>query len=226
MKHSFTLLLLISFLPFALSAQEKSLKPGINDSFQDPSVEKFEQRFEKEGREVYDQRAAIIKQLGLKAGMSVADIGSGTGLFTRLLAPVVGKEGKVYAVDIAKNFVQHSVASAKKAGWENVLGVVCKADDAALPAASVDVVFICATYHHFEYPNKTMASILRALRPGGKLVVVDFERIEGKSRDWILKHVRADKALVMKEITTSGFELVEEVPMFRGNYFLKFKAAK
>ncbi|MCF6311745.1 MAG: methyltransferase domain-containing protein [Verrucomicrobiales bacterium] len=225
MKYSFALLLLISFLPLALNSQEKSLKPGINDSFKDPSVEKFEQRFEKEGREVYDQREAIIKQLGLTPGMSVADIGSGTGLFTRLLAPAVGKTGKVYAVDIAKNFVEHSVASAKKAGWKNVIGVVCKADEASLPAASVDVVFICATYHHFEYPFKTMTSILRALRPGGKLVVVDFERIEGKSRDWLLKHVRADKALVTKEITASGFELIEEVPMFKENYLLKFKAS-
>jgi predicted methyltransferase len=69
-----------------------------------------------------------------------------------------------------------------------------------------------------------MTSIRKALRPGGQVVVVDFERIEGKSREWLLKHVRAGKALVIKEIKESGFELEEEVPMFKENYFLKFKA--
>lgn len=208
-----------------LQAQEKSVNPGINKSFQDPSVGSFEKRFEKEGREVYDQRQTIIKELGIKPGMTVADIGAGTGLFTRMLAPAVGKEGKVYAVDIAKSFVDHSVKSAKEEGWSNVEGIVCKADDAMLPPGSVDLVFICATYHHFEFPSKTMASILKALRPGGSLVVIDFERIEGKTREWLLKHVRAGKALVTKEIVASGFELEKEVPMFKENYFLKFKAA-
>lgn len=208
-----------------LQAQEKSVNPGINKSFKDPSVASFEKRFEIEGREIFDQRQTVIKEMGIKPGMTVADIGAGTGLFTRMLAPAVGKEGKVYAVDIAKSFVEHSVKSTKEQGWSNVEGIVCDADDAKLPAASVDLVFICATYHHFEFPSKTMASILKALRPGGKVVVVDFERIEGKSREWLLKHVRAGKGLVIEEIVASGFELEEEVPMFKENYFLKFKAA-
>jgi predicted methyltransferase len=210
---------------FSLHAQEKSVNPEINKSFQNPSVTDFEERFEKEGREVYDQRQAVIKELGLKPGMAVADIGAGTGLYTRLIAPAVGKQGKVYAVDIAKSFVEHSVKSAKDQGWDNVEGIVCASDDAKLPPASVDMVFICDTYHHFEFPSKTMASIRKALRPGGKLVVIDFERIEGKSREWLLKHVRAGKPEVTKEIEADGFELVEEVPMFEENYFLVFKAA-
>lgn len=207
-----------------MQAQQKSVNPGINKSFQNPSVSEFEKRFEKEGREVFDKRQAIIKELKLQPGMTVADIGAGTGLFTRMLAPAVGKKGMVYAVDIAKSFVEHSVESAKQEGWSNVEGLVCEADDAKLSPGSVDLVFICATYHHFEYPSKTMASIRRALRPGGQVVVVDFERIEGKSREWLLKHVRAGKELVIKEIIDSGFELEEEVSMFKENYFLKFKA--
>jgi predicted methyltransferase len=70
-----------------------------------------------------------------------------------------------------------------------------------------------------------MASIRQALRPGGKLVVIDFERIEGKSREWLLEHVRAGKPEVIKEIEADGFELAGEVPMFKENYFLVFKVA-
>jgi SAM-dependent methyltransferase len=120
---------------FSLHAQEKSVNPGINKSFQKPSVTEFEERFEKEGREVYDKRQEVIKELGLKPGMAVADVGAGTGLYTRLLAPAVGKEGKVYAVDIAESFVEHAVKSSKDQGWDNVEGIVCASDDAKLPPA-------------------------------------------------------------------------------------------
>ena len=84
-------------------------------------------------------------------------------------------------------------------------------------------MFACDTYHHFEYPQATLASIRRALRPGGTLVVVDFERIPGKTRPWLLDHVRCGKGQVIAEIAAAGFELVEEVPLgLEENYFLRF----
>lgn len=203
--------------------QDQSVNPGINDSFVDPDPRKFVERFEKEGREVYDNREKIIAELRIEPGMSVADVGAGTGLFTRLIAPAVGKEGKVYAVDIAKAFVTHTLLSCRARGFTNVEGVVCTADDAKLPTHSVDVIFICDTYHHFEYPLKTMRSLHRALKPGGQLVVLDFERIEGVSSDWILGHVRAGKEIFRSEIEEAGFELEEELDLFEQNYFLRFR---
>src|SRR6478609_1442370 len=93
---------------FALSSgQEKSVKPGINDPFKDPDVKDFLTKFEGESREIYSQRKAIVAAVGLKEGMSVADVGAGTGLFTRLFAKEVGPKGKVYAVDIAQKFLDH-----------------------------------------------------------------------------------------------------------------------
>ena len=77
-----------------LDAQEKSVKPGINKAFQNPNVEKFIGLFEREGRDAYDHRHEIIKACKLKPGMVVADIGAGTGLFTRMFSPVVGAKGR------------------------------------------------------------------------------------------------------------------------------------
>ncbi|MFN9756704.1 MAG: class I SAM-dependent methyltransferase, partial [Planctomycetota bacterium] len=96
--------------------------------------------------------------------------------------------------------------------------------DVALPAGSCDVVFACDTYHHFQYPRATLGSIHRALRPGGMLCIVDFERIEGTSRQWLLDHVRCGRETVVEEVTAAGFDLVAVVPLgLEENYFLRFK---
>jgi len=213
----------VSTFVLPLSGQEESVNPGINDSYQDPDPSTYVERFEREGREVYDNRRIIVEKLDLKPGMAVADVGCGTGLFTRLIARDVGPESKVYAVDIAETFVNHTLFSSRARGLRNVEGVVCAPDDVRLPENSVDLVFICDTYHHFEFPQKTMSSIRRALRPGGRLVVLDFERIEGVSSDWILGHVRAGKEVFRSEIEAAGFRLREELDLFEQNYFLVFE---
>jgi predicted methyltransferase len=104
-----------------------------------------------------------------------------------------------------------------------VAGVVCTADSVKLPPASIDVAFVCDTYHHFEFPFRTLASIYEALRPGGQLIVIDFHRIEGKSREWVLNHVRAGQDVVTKEIQASGFKLLGEEKLLSENYFLRFE---
>ncbi len=210
-------------LPGSAQAQKESVKPGINQQFEDPQVDSFVERFEKEGREIYDQRDEAVAACGIQQGMAIADIGAGTGLFTRMLAARTGPEGRVYAVDIAAKFVDHVQQTSRQEGLHNVVGIVCKPDSAELPPDSVDLVFICDTYHHFEFPQLTMQSIAKALRPHGMICLIDFERIEGVSSDWILGHVRAGKEVFRKEIEAAGFEFVDEVKLFQQNYFLRFR---
>lgn len=205
-----------------LLAQSESVKPGINASFAAPKVAEFVERFESEGREVYDHRKRIIAAVEAKPGMIVADVGAGTGLFTRMLAEQVGPEGTVVAVDIAKEFVDHVVASSREQGLTQVRGVVCRQDSVELPDGSVEVVFICDTYHHFEFPYKTMRSIWKALKPGGRVVLVEFHREEGKSSDWILNHVRAGQDVFVSEIERSGFEVVSEKDFLETSYLMTF----
>ena len=206
-------------------AQEESVNPGINDSFQNPDVEQFKERFEVESREVYHLRQQIVEACGIKPGQTVADIGAGTGLFTQLFSKAVGPDGRVIAVDIAQNFLDHIQQTTREAGEQNVETLLCKPDSTELPPDSVDVAFICDTYHHFEYPQTSLASLLRALKPGGQVVVIDFERIEGVSREWTLGHVRAGKEVFRQEFEDAGFAFVEEVeiPGFVENYFLRFR---
>ena len=154
--------------PSLLHAQEKSVNPGINKTYEHPDVPESIQRFESNGRDVFDHRQEIVAALELKPGMTVADIGAGTGLFTRMISPAVGVIGKVYAVDIAKEFVDHIEKTAHEQKMENIVGVVCKQDSTELPPNSVDLVFICDVYHHFEFPQRTLLSIYQRSSPRGK----------------------------------------------------------
>jgi ubiquinone/menaquinone biosynthesis C-methylase UbiE len=214
---------------FPLSAslgQEKSVRPGINAPFRDPEVkvDEWVKRFEGESREVYERRNAIIAGLKLKPGMTVADVGAGTGLFTRLFADKVTKTGTVYAVDISPKLLDYVRTSAEKFELPQVKTVLGKDTSAELPQGSVDLVFICDTYHHFEFPEKMMKSIHQALKPGGRVVIIDFVREPGKSSDWVLEHVRAGQKIVEQEVTACGFRKVEEVEdVLKENYFVIFE---
>ena len=207
--------------------ETESVKPGINDSFlaQDLDVETFIQRFEGESREIAANYRAIGATLELEPGMAVADVGAGTGLFLEYLSTAVGDEGTVYAVDLSPGFLAHLEERIDAEGWEQASVVHCTERSVELPESSVDVVFVCDTYHHFEYPQSSLWSIHRALQPGGRLVVVDFERIPGVTREWLMDHVRADKATFRSEIEAAGFTFEDEVEVdgLEENYLLRFR---
>lgn len=208
-------------------AQDQSVKPGINKQYQKPDAEEWAKKWEAESREIYAHREKILAACKLEPGMSVADVGAGSGLFTRLFARAVGPEGKVYAVDIAENFIKYIEQTGRQAGLKNIAGVVCTQDDSRLPPDSVDRVFICDTYHHFEYPAKTMATIHRALKKGGRIVLVEFHRIPGVSREWTMNHVRAGQEEFTKEIEAAGFKKIdapaEANRALKENYCLVFE---
>jgi SAM-dependent methyltransferase len=93
-----------------------------------------------------------------------------------------------------------------------------------LPPASIDVAFVCDVYHHFEHPGATLASLRRALRPGGTLVLIDFERIPGITSEYILQHVRAGREVFRDEIVRAGFRVRDEIELdgLEDNYILRF----
>lgn len=207
-------------------ATPPSVRPGINESFLDAAldVNAWVARFEIESREVFAARDEVVKAVGLRPGDRVADVGAGTGLFTRLFADAVGKDGWVFAVDISPRFVEHINQQSQKARLANLTTVLCPGNSISLPPQSVDVVFICDTYHHFEFPESTLASIHSALRPGGSLILIDFDRIPGTTREFILNHVRAGKEAFRGEIEAAGFSFVEQVKVdgLKENYFIRF----
>lgn len=209
----------------ARRGQEQSVKPGINTQWKSRDVDPLIQTLESESREIYHQREKLATLVGLKPGMDVADVGAGSGFMVELFAKQVGLRGKVYAVDINPVLLGRIARRARDAGLINVRTVVTPEDAVDLPQRSVDVVFLCDTYHHFEYPKGSLRGIRRALRRNGELVVVEFQRVPGRSPEWLLNHVRADKETFTREIAKAGFKLVREepAPFLMENYVLRFQ---
>ena len=135
-----------------------TISPDLNKEFLNPNlvVEDWLKRFEVESREIFTARHEILKSVDPQSGQEWADIGAGTGLFTRLLAESVGQDGHVYAVEISTAFLQHISRAARDAGWENVSPVLGALDHISLPAQCIDAAFVCDTYHHFEFPTTTL----------------------------------------------------------------------
>jgi ubiquinone/menaquinone biosynthesis C-methylase UbiE len=207
--------------------ERTAVPEGINDNFLNPDLDPDEwlQRFEVESREVFAGRAAIMAAINLQPGQRIADVGSGTGLYVAPFSRAVGDKGVVFAVDISPKLIEFIRERVVRESLSNVTVVQSNETSITLPPDSVDRVFICDTYHHFEYHKAMLESIRTAMKPDAELILIDFERIPGKSREFILGHVRANKQQVQQEVETAGFELIEEVriPEFKENYLLRFK---
>lgn len=211
------------FAASAALAQEVSVKPGINQAYQGADYARWQAAFETEGREVFVQRLRIVDALGIRPGMVVADVGAGTGAFSLPLARKVGAVGTVIAQDVTPEFINGIEARSRGAGLAQVRTVLGGERDAHLPAGGVDLVFTSDTYHHVEYPQAMLASLHTALKSGGRLVVIDYERVPGRSSPWILGHVRAGRETVIAEIEAAGFMLLRSHDFLRENYFLEFR---
>ncbi len=129
---------------------------------------------EREEREREERTDLLLPELALKPGMVVADIGAGTGYIARRMAALVGPMGVVYAVDVQPEMIRMLQALAAKAGLAQVKPVLGAVDDVRLAAASVDLAIMVDVYHELEFPREVLASIVRALKPGGRVVFVEY----------------------------------------------------
>jgi ubiquinone/menaquinone biosynthesis C-methylase UbiE len=210
----------------AASAQDRGQTAGINDPYLRPDLKVAEwvERFEGESREVFAYRHQIAAALDLKPGQSVADVGAGTGLYVPFLAERVGKAGKVYAVDISPPFIEHITKKAKQAGLPQVTAVLGTERSIELPANSVDMIFTSDAYHHFIHYQDMLASMRKALKPGGQLIVIDYDiEAEGLTPS-IVTHVGRKKGEFRQQIEAGGFEFAQDMTLqgMKTNFIYRF----
>jgi|PlaIllAssembly_1097288.scaffolds.fasta_scaffold49131_2 ubiquinone/menaquinone biosynthesis C-methylase UbiE len=197
--------------------------PLLNRYYQGADFDRWTDVFERRGREVFDQRFQIVHAAGVREGMRVADIGAGTGFFAALFARAVGPEGVVYAVDTSPDFVAGIEERARTYRVKNLVPIVNTQQGTGLEPNSIDLAFLCDTYHHFEDPRAMLDSIYQALAPYGSLIIIDMHRIPGLSSPWTMGHVRAGRNQVVSEVEAAGFRLMEEPRLLRDNFYLRFE---
>lgn len=140
----------------------------------------------------------LLKALELKEGMTVADIGAGSGYHTFRMAPLVGPKGKVIASDIQQQMLDIITKKGKERKVTNVETVKGTTKDPKLPAGKVDLVLMVDVYHEFEFPFEMTEKLVEALKPGGRLVFVEF-RLEDQKVPIKLVHKMSERQ-VLKEM--------------------------
>ena len=161
----------------------------------------------------------LIAAMKIKLGMTVADIGTGTGYMLPFLGKAVGANGKVFGEDIQADFLDRAKAK-HVVNAELILGTTT---DPKLPPNSVDVALVLDVYHHFDYPDKMLQAIRGALKPGAHLVIVDYYKSASPSPG----HIRAERDDVAAEIEGNGFHLLakrDHIP--NTQYMLTFEKTK
>jgi arsenite methyltransferase len=189
-----------------------------------PNVTEYLDRLDRPERDADQKPAEVIQALDLKSGMAVADLGSGSGYFTRRFLDAVAPGGTVYAIDVepkALDYIRDHLSPAPRDAAA-IQFVHADADNPRLPAASVDLLFLCNTYHHIDDRARYFSRAARAIRPGGRLVVIDFYDDHRSGDLGFPKDHLVSRQLVVDELAEAGYRLAREHAFLPRQYFLEF----
>jgi precorrin-6B methylase 2 len=170
---------------------------------------------ERPEREREEKTTAMIESLKLKPGMTVADIGAGSGVITLKMAAKVGDTGKVYAVDIQQEMLDLLADKLNKLDVKNVELVLSTAKSPKLPEASLDLAIMVDVYHELEYPYETMLALSKCMKPGGRIVLVEFRKEDPEVPIKLvhkMTEAQAKKELAPKEFGLKWKETIGVLP--------------
>jgi len=167
---------------------------------------------------------AVLSKLELKPGMVVADIGAGSGLFSRPLAKAVAPGGKVYAVDIQQDLLDHINQRNKEVSIGNVQTVLGEYDDPKLPTRNVDLAFINDVLHHIQHRAVYLKALGSYMKPGGRIAIIEMDKNDPKTSHRNQPELLVAREEILQWMSDAGFKLVKEHPdLFPGTkLFLVF----
>jgi arsenite methyltransferase len=209
----FTVLLLCRIIPAGDQATHRAMAASRN-------IDTWPGALEDPGRDQWQKPDEVVQSLDLKPGDIIADIGAGTGYFTRRFAQAVSPGGQALGLDISPSRVQHMKEEAQKLALENYTALLVEPDDPGLKAGSVDVVFLCNAYHHIENRVEYFRKLSGCLKENGRVVIVDFYKKplpvgppEGH---------KISRELVLEEFQAAGYQLKDEKKFLPYQYYLVF----
>ena len=211
----YALLALAFFAATALAQAPHSHQHSFGDA------DKWAKVFDDPERDAWQKPHAVIEALALKPDAVVADLGAGTGYFAMRLAHMVSK-GRVYGVDLEPKMVKYLAERAKKEGLKNLSAVQGTPSDAKLPA-KVDLVLLGDVYHHIDAREAYFGKLAAALKPGGRVAIIDFN---ASSKVGPPVSARMTAAQVQAEMGKAGYRLAAHHDFLPNQYFLVFERSK
>lgn len=186
-------------------------------------LKQYLEQLDRSERDQYQKPDQVVAALDLKAGMAVADLGAGSGYFTRRFAQAVTEIGKVYAIDVEPEMLAYIKESlARLHGPHTVEFILAAPDDPKLPAVSADLIFLCNVYHHLEDRTRYFANVRPALKPGGRVAIVDFYHDERSGDVGFPRQHLVARETVIEEMSKAGYRLLREHTFLPRQYFLEF----
>lgn len=188
-----------------------------------PNVMEYLDRLDRPERDQEQKPAQVVDALALKPGLYVADLGAGSGYFTRRFVEAVGETGKVYVIDVepeALKYVEESfIRMHRRFEAEFILA---RPDNPKIPVESVDLIFVCDTYHHLEDRADYFRNVKTSLKPGGRIALIDFYHDERSGDLGFPKRHLVPREKVIEEMTAAGYRLAKEHRFLPKQYFLEF----
>jgi len=164
---------------------------------------------ERPTREEEEQPEEVLDYMALEPGMTVVDLGCGSGYFARRMARRVGPEGKVYGVDIQPEMLDIMMQIAEAEGVEGIEPVLGDEKDPNLPDGTIDWMLMADVYHEFQYPEEMLAAMREDLAPGGRILLLEYRDEEFRQASHIKPEHRMTVRQVLKEWNAAGFELID-----------------
>ncbi len=176
---------------------------------------------ERAEREQEERPDLLLPALKLKPGEKAADIGAGTGYYTRRMAKLVGDKGVVYAVDIQPEMLELLTNNMAEAGIRNVKPILGTITDPKLPRGAVDLILLVDVYHEFDHPYEMTEAMCAGLKPGGRMVFVEFR---GEDPAVPIKPVhKMTEAQVRKEMSAHPLQWVETIESLPRQHIIVFR---
>jgi arsenite methyltransferase len=206
---------LLSMTAFAAEEHQDHRRPA--------DIKQYLEHLDSEERDQHQKPRQVIEALNLKPGLTVADLGSGSGYFTRRFIEAVTETGKVYAVDVEPEMLKYAEESIVHMHRSYTAEfILARPDNPKLPYESIDLLFVCNTYHHLEERAKYFSDTKSSLKPGGRIVIIDFYHDERSGKLGFPKRYLVPRETVIAELAEAGYKLVREHTFLQRQYFLEF----